>query len=103
MLELDSQPTETFSESDVEDDEIIKFGRSLAYLFPSCSFTMLSTYVKPLRNNGRQQTFKRARHTGCRKKAAGRLKGTELMQEVLGHTSLGRPGESRWNSLLIDR
>ncbi|UYV76758.1 hypothetical protein LAZ67_14001967 [Cordylochernes scorpioides] len=56
----DSQPTEAFSESDVEDDESSNL-EDPEHLLPA-HLRCCCAYVKPLRNYGREQTFKRARH-----------------------------------------
>ncbi|XP_054711079.1 uncharacterized protein LOC129220674 [Uloborus diversus] len=107
---LDSQPTEAFSESDVEDEESSNLEDSEHnYFLPThlrCSAHTLSLCATTDANKllSEEDTPLSQMHAAVMKKcnvlwkAAGRPKSAEIMQDVLGHT-LSRPGETRWNSL----
>ncbi|UYV77348.1 hypothetical protein LAZ67_15000596 [Cordylochernes scorpioides] len=104
----DSQPTEAFSESDVEDDESSNL-EDPEHLLPAhlrcCAHTLsLCATTDANKLLSEQDTPLSQMHAAIMKKcnalwkAAGRPKSAEIMQNVLGHT-LSRPGETRWNSL----
>ncbi|UYV68193.1 hypothetical protein LAZ67_5003332 [Cordylochernes scorpioides] len=104
----DSQPTEAFSESDVEDDESSNL-EDPEHLLPAhlrcCAHTLsLCATTDANKLLSEQDTPLSQMHATIMKKcnalwkAAGRPKSAEIMQNVLGHT-LSRPGETRWNSL----
>ncbi|UYV82093.1 hypothetical protein LAZ67_21000804 [Cordylochernes scorpioides] len=108
----DSQPTEAFSESDVEDDESSNL-EDPEHLLPAhlrcCAHTLsLCATTDANKLLSEQDTPLSQMHAAIMKKcnalwkAAGRPKSTEIMQNVLGHT-LSLPASKWWEGVNTGR